>query len=297
MAKVPGYIDKLNYIIRFIVDPCHAPIIVYFELALPPLGKAILSWFSFGMDDVIRGYYRPAKALRGNPTNRRGKRPKPRGPLGKALGKIPGVGDDVGQWIGNRIPGREKLAGRSISQGEKALWRVDDVAQRVLFWWMVADILTDFFFEWTTLIDGSVFCRRQKEGSLYAHGPGGNCGFPFGWLPTNAPIVEWAEGGATWTVNFGTTPSHEWIVVSGIKSTASRFGPVIWQTRLRISDANGVTFHFSDEQTVSPGATAQSVVTATMVGGGTVNSAQRAQFGSMSGEFQDVFMYGGPKNP
>src|SRR3546814_4056708 len=59
MAKAPSWIEKVNFIVNFIINSCSYPIVVYVETAKPAVGNLVLSLLAFGMDDIIRGYFKP----------------------------------------------------------------------------------------------------------------------------------------------------------------------------------------------------------------------------------------------
>ena len=73
MPRPPSWLDQINTVVKFIDNPCDAPWAVYFETALAPAGRALLTLLTFGLDDVIRGFARP-KGLRSGRHGRRGKR-------------------------------------------------------------------------------------------------------------------------------------------------------------------------------------------------------------------------------
>lgn len=153
MPPQPGWIQKANGIIKFIENPCYAPWTVYIETALPALGTAVLELMDFGLGDVVRGALRP-KGLR---SGKHGRRRKPRG---KHFRGIP----EIGNLIGSMIPGTERARGRHITAGQRHLWLVDGALQRVLWYWLVADITLDFAYNWTSAIQKSEFCQKQGNG-------------------------------------------------------------------------------------------------------------------------------------
>ena len=144
-------IKQVQAITKFCQDPCHAPWTVYMELARAPAGKLILQFISFGLDDVIRGLIRPKGIY---PLKRTGRR---RGRRGKVKG-IP----ELGEMLGHNIPGAETLAVRKFGNTTRWLWVIDGVLQRILFWFMIVDLVTDFLYEWTTLIGKTEYCHAGR---------------------------------------------------------------------------------------------------------------------------------------
>lgn len=172
---MPNYLQRklqqVNGVIRFVEDPCSAPWSVYARCAGPALGHLVLALLMFGFDDVVRGYFRPAVVgMRSRTGRRRG-----RGRIARWARKgIP----EIGEMIGHNIPGAKKMAARGVSTKVAMLWAFDGVLQRIMFWWMILDVVTDAAFEWTTCIAqtrecqldrlvGSVLCRVQNSG--YVH--------------------------------------------------------------------------------------------------------------------------------
>jgi hypothetical protein len=188
--RPPGMIRKVNYLLDFMHDPCGAPWVCYFECALPALGQFLLVFLDFDAIDVIRAFARPggiyAKGLR-----KRGKRGK------KGKGGIP----DLNELIGKKIPGNTVLAARKVSQGTKALWIVDGLIQKALWYWLLIDATSDFLYSWTSLVNKTVYCQLDRYSSVSSEG---NCS-PFlglsGWMPVNAPnvirqrhLISWSPG-------------------------------------------------------------------------------------------------------
>jgi len=298
--QVPTWIDKVNYIVDFWVDPCHAPVIVYIQLARDPLAHALLSWFSFGLDDVLRGYLRPSKALGGSSFSRRGKEKKrgtrfrkARAAVGGVIKHVPGIGDDIGNWIGKNLPGAQEVKGRSIGQGERLLWMIDDLGQRALLALLIADIAIDFLYEWATLVADTEFCKRDKRNSLYATGPAPNTGFPITCWPLNEATVVFAEGDVSWIGNVGHCGTGIHRAVSGVSFVNSGGTPVNHYQRFQIQDVDGVRILASAPQVIAPGGSGESVGQITINGPGSFEVVHCAEGGSVAGITHDLAIWGG----
>jgi len=162
MPKQPDFIGKVNAVIKYFQNPCDAPWAIYFETALPALGEAIITILSFGFDDVVRGAVRP-KGLRSGRHTRGGRKGGRRG------GGIP----EIGNLLGTMIPGSKAARDRKVSAGVRNLWVLDGIIQRVLWYWLVADVTATFAFNWTSAIQESRFCEKQGVGAaLYTMPPG-----------------------------------------------------------------------------------------------------------------------------
>jgi hypothetical protein len=147
---------KWNRVIDFASNPCDAPLSTWFQTFRPAAGKAVITLLSFGIDDVARGYFRPKGIY-------------PRGCLGRKRRGRSAVGiPELGEEIGKRLPAAEGIKSRSFGTVEKYLWLGDGIAQRVLFWLMVADIVTDFTYDWATGIYREGFCSTAARSNLQA---------------------------------------------------------------------------------------------------------------------------------
>lgn len=301
MPRPPDWIDKVNYIVDFWIDPCNAPVIVYIELAAAPAGHALLAWFAFDVEDVLRGYLRPSAALGSNTRGRRGKAKRPRTRIGRAWGrigvrirKVPGLGDDLGNWIGKNLPGAQAVKGRAISQGERFLWIIDDLAQRALLALLIADILIDFMYEWATLVAESEYCKRERQDSLYATGPGTPTGFLVQCFPADSPVTVWQAGAVGWNGNVGTCGPGQHALVSAMGLQSAAPVPVEHWQRFTIQDDAGFRIEESSHQTIQPGASAESVGTVHLTGSGSVVISHCAIGGGVNGTSHDVTIFGGP---
>lgn len=217
MTRIPSIIDRVNYIKTVSEDPCNGPPwIINMELFLPPAGDAVITMLLFGWDDVARGYFRPRGLHRG-----RGARRGPRAVgrlrrLGRALGRLPGLGDDTGDFIGKRLPGAKFVKGRKIVMAERIMWLVDNRLQRLLFWWLVIDVVEEFFYEWTSLIMASEFCNRGYGASLYMTGPGGSFPALGAWRGTFHDDFRWEESGLIGKTAAVSLPAGTWEVTSAM---------------------------------------------------------------------------------
>lgn len=184
--KPPGYIDKVNGIISFVQNPCDAPWVVYAELALPAAGEVILELLDFGFDDVVRGALRP-RGTRSFGHTRRG---------GKGGGASKGL-PELGELIGANIPGTDAARGRAVSDGVKRLWVLDGIIQRGLWYWLVAELTLDFFYNWTSALQTSRYCIAAQGNAAYAESiPTAGFGGIGVWTAIASPIQIYKRGTA-----------------------------------------------------------------------------------------------------
>lgn len=196
---ISGYVKrrlgKWRTVVDFVSITCDAPWYVYVETLGGPLKNAAVTLLDFGWDDVVRGALRPKGVYKKAHLRRR--RTK-----GRGIG-IP----ELGEEIGKRIPGTDALRSRSVGTLERAAWLIDGAVQRALFWLMVADLVTDFAYDWVTGIQQAGYCKDSSKNRVLTEG----MGWAFrGQLPgdkaitTGIPSIRWSDGWEPW----GQTPDY-----------------------------------------------------------------------------------------
>lgn len=181
----PGMIGQINAVTKFWMNDCDIPWTVYAETAIAPLGELALALLSFDMFDVMRGYFRPKNLRTGS--HLRARRRRKKGKFG-----IP----ETGEMVARHIPGYDQMRNRTVSDGVKHLWKIDGVMQRGLFAWMIADVTSDFFYNWTTLLMHTEEGADCAPAALLREGP---CDVSPGygtWRWVRFINVRYARGGA-----------------------------------------------------------------------------------------------------
>lgn len=145
--------SPLNHITNLVLNPCGASPYIYAETALPAVGKLVVALLDFGVDDILRGAIRPKNLRIGSHIRSRGKGRR-RG------GGIPEVGELLGTAF---FP--EELRDRKVSNGLKAMWLLDGVIQRGLYYLMIIDLAEDFFYNWSTAVMASS-CDASNPSSI-----------------------------------------------------------------------------------------------------------------------------------
>lgn len=196
-GRPPRWIDRINFAWKYLFNTCELPFMLYFELGREPAGRAALSLLSFGMDDLIRSYFRPA-----------GLRTKRHGRKGRKNKKRPGI-PETSDLIAERLPGHQEVKGRKVSDGVRLLWKVDAIIQRGLYYFMLADVIGDFAYDWTTAIirhDNSVcpntYRRLNETKNLTIANTNGAFG-PMLYGDTRYVQGPISRFGSVWTVGEG----------------------------------------------------------------------------------------------
>lgn len=154
--------SQLNFVIDSWARPCEAPWYVYIETLKPAALEAFIVLISFGWADVLRGRFRPKGLGR-----RSGKR---KGRWGRRLPRFPEIGDTIGKALpfGEQVEDFVKW-----NCNTRFLWRIDNALQAGFFWWLVADVVDEFAFEWTSLLYKTRWCEASNLGRFSYHEAGG----------------------------------------------------------------------------------------------------------------------------
>ncbi len=219
--------------IKFLIDnPCNVPFVVYAETFLPALGKATLTMLSFGMDDVIRGAFRPKKG-RGGFHRRKGKK------RSKFRLRFP----ELGNLIGATVMTDGTFVTRDVSQGTRHLWVVDTALQRILFFWLIFDVISEGVYQWSSLILQSEFCQAALAEKLFAQGDGGALLGILDWQALLCPLIVYKTGGISWSTATGSVPAGKFLITAAVKWRNT--GSVSNLVRVGIFDPPGFTKPFA----------------------------------------------------
>ncbi len=158
LAEYPlEFVNKVNTIIEFFEFRCLGDWVIYVRTAVPPAGEAVLALLAFDWDDIARGFlrpYGPRSRMRINP-HARG-----RGKHRLVRFEIP----EIGELIGKNLPGAKIIKSRPVAWGERLFWVLDEYAQRGLFWWLIMDVVAEFFYEWALGVFRSEECWESPIG-------------------------------------------------------------------------------------------------------------------------------------
>lgn len=210
--RIPFVSDKthadLNAITQILTDTCGTSTLIYAEALKPAVGRFVLVLVTFGLGDVVRGFFRPkgihpkGGRKRGREGGRGGKR---------APGGIPELGNLTGQ----------KLAAFAqfepvVDDGLRMMWLIDEAFQRVGYAFLIADAIGDATYVFATgliqpKIGANCFaltCSGRNQNHIYDdiitawQDPGpldvisGPCA-----SPTGAQWIAGPKGGlVTWSV-------------------------------------------------------------------------------------------------
>jgi len=142
---------------------------------------------------------------------------------GRRTGKRKGRGarafprfPEIGEEIGKRLPGADEVKGANWSRAGKTLWRIDTAMLRALFYWLVADVVEDFAFEWTSVLYETRWCQASALGRFSFHRNVAK-GISGGWWQlVDYPIEDYEFSPPGWTVTAGSTGPTSCLVAATI---------------------------------------------------------------------------------
>lgn len=181
--------ERLNFIKDFFVDPCDAPWTLYAEAFGPAALEAAVTWYTPDLTNILFNAAKPTKALAKRRSQRKGKTIGKSGRFGKNGVLRRFVNFDQDDWIGKKIRGFTNFADRKISGREWALWVSYGLLERVAFWFFVIDLVTDFLFNWASLVEESKFCQARGALVVLREGSQKTVGAVGGWKPIMCEII------------------------------------------------------------------------------------------------------------
>ena len=148
MARPPGIIKRMNYVVETFNNGDDLPWAVYAETALPAFLEVWVAIICFDILDVVRFIFKPSGLRTGHHLRRGRKGRNKRGRKG------------LGRRLVGKLPIFSLLQQRHVTNGVKNLWIIDGIGQRLLWWWLMADVASAFVYNWTTM------ARKTERGQL-----------------------------------------------------------------------------------------------------------------------------------
>lgn len=173
--------DRVQFALHFLTDACDAPITVYMEAFRDAFTELVISWFEIDLKNIMTAYLRPQnyvierRFLRHWGGGEKKKRPTSWEKVWEASGI------DPNEWLGEHLWGGDEVRARKVPPFAGWLWAIEGVIERLLFYFFVLDIVTQFAYRWSSSIVYSEYCAAQADAVFY-----GTCGpYPlqgiFGW--------------------------------------------------------------------------------------------------------------------
>lgn len=241
MPKPPGWIDTFNFVVFYAMNPCDTTLVVYAQTAKKATGRVALTLVTFGMLDVVRGFFRP-KGLRSGRHGRKSRRGKIRRPV------IPEIAEEVA----SRIPGAKEMKGREVHKGVHHLWKIDNFVQKISYHMMIIDIIEEFSFEMLTGIISSDQSSCPTLGRALFEGQQETVLGILYWNPINLLHVRFMENGPGWNKFAGSVPDGKWMITWSAKARGIRNPPATCQLKLTLSNHLGEVPHYSERIFLGP---------------------------------------------
>lgn len=205
----PSAFQRVNFVTHMWTYPCDAPLHVLVETMWPAALRAAIGLTCWGFTDVVRWFFRPVHLRRTSHFARRRNRSRSR--------RRPTWDNRLRQIT----PGMSEFGARPISQGVYTLWRIDGVVQKWLWWMVLIDVTTGFFYNWTTLLYKSEYCQAAGANAAVARN-GDTTSLPSisDWEPVAVNNVDYEHGTTvtgpfaavlgpgSWIVSFACRPTH-----------------------------------------------------------------------------------------
>lgn len=281
MAKPPGIIDRVNYVVKTVNNPCDTPWVVIAETA----GKAALSVaiavVCFDIFDVARFVFRPA-GLRSGRHLSRGK---------KGQNKRSSKG--LGRKLANKVPVLAALEQRTVSNGVKHMWIIDGIGQRLLWWWLMIDVSTAFFYNWTTMLAKTEKCQMANiPGAALGEGkPSGVLAIQ-GWQGVLVPEVPYVRGDMSMVLGQGQCGEGLWNITWGYTGQNETDTLAMASCGVKIVYPTNTDRVATDTQPIEPFMQASMVGTATIKGPFQYETEAKISFGAMAGVYAAISIMG-----
>ena len=157
----PGIIEKINFIVKFAMDPCDAPWTAYALAASGAALEAFVSLYEIDWSDIFWSAFAASTGINRQRSGRKGRRGK-KGRRGFDVNE--NIGKQIGQW------GKMKATKYPLAVG--GLWVGFGILNRLNYWLFFADVVVQFLYRWTSLMFESRYCQAQKDAVILRKGAG-----------------------------------------------------------------------------------------------------------------------------
>lgn len=257
-AKEPWPTPRpVQSVIRILTNECGVdPFVVFLEHKEEFAGEAVMVLVGFGMDDVVRGMVRPART--GHRSRRKPRRGKPKWWKPK-YGWLP----EIGEIIGSKI---RKATGSGVFDAvagdkTKKLWIVDGVLQRILFYWMIYDLIDSITYKWMLAVLLGEKCRNKfgKWGIIWNDSVNAHALINPHAFPIDTSILK-CQGITCSHTGFQVPAGFEYWVLGCIKITNTYNQPVTFRLNIYDGFSPDIITLKGESVTVQPGEEAQCFV-------------------------------------
>lgn len=206
----PSWLDRIEFIGRYVLSGCEAPAGVYAEAALPAAANIIPLFLGLSVDDFVKEMFRP-KGLRSKRHGRKGRK-SGRGPRG-----IP----DPNELAGRGVSAELGLADRSYGVPTRAFYVISDGIDRID--WTVALVEAADELVYTTLLgvlqhQGNQCPNLRRLWRQGGHAVNGGVGPQ--WQPISGGALKYAVGISSPIGSLLFLPEGRFSITLGLKASA-----------------------------------------------------------------------------
>jgi len=264
-------------------NPCDVPWVVYIETARPAALEALVAIACFDIGDVLRFIFRPA----GLRSGRHGGRPRKGRHGRKAKG--------IRARLARKLPPFARLQQRKLTQGVKNLWIIDGVGQRLLWWWLIADVSTGFLYNWTSMIYKTEKCQMALAPGATLWSGNTQVFIPlFGFSQVTYNAEDYQRGNAFIFAQVYSFGAGEWLLVASVTVHNGFPSSIGAEMRIRVQDLTGTWFIFGGETRIPANSSGSVMVTGNISGGASGWTEMRIDGGALIGEDAAFYIQGKP---
>lgn len=231
-------IRQLNFLKEFWFDPCDAPLTVYARAFFPAFLVLLITWFTPDLSNILFNATKPTKALAKRRSGRKGKQGSKAFRPGSKWSRLNPFAFDQDEFLGKKIGATTNFNTRIIGGLEWRLWLVFGLLERINYQIFVINAVTDFFFNWMSIAEKSVFCMAQRAYILVREQTGGILLSLGGWNGVYCFTILKQRGIAS-GVNSVAIPEHRWITVSAGASFRASIPGQFPEVHVRLRDSTG----------------------------------------------------------
>lgn len=156
--------ESVNAILDVKEFDCGGNWVVYVQTAGIALGHALYLLLTPSPGEILENYLEPKPGRRsGRRGRRKGRNRRPVSPGGFRLFFDPPI-PDIDEQIASFLPGREHFKGRRIGATEFVFWTSINVADRVLWHWLLIEATRTFATKWQSGLMESGECINEGPG-------------------------------------------------------------------------------------------------------------------------------------
>lgn len=220
-GTIPKDIGQINFVLQQWSNPCDAPWYVYLETAGPAALQMAISLLCWDWADVARWFFRPVgkRAQSHFRGRKKGHRRKPKLGWAERARKI--------------TPGMSSFGARSAHQGVHHLWRIDGVVQRLLWYWVVYEVVRQGVYNYTSMLYRTEYCQAQaSESSAGVTGDTTDLPAIAGWVDLSINEIDYVKGNIAHGAFALALGPGKWIISSAVTVTDTLHDPTAFQSAI-----------------------------------------------------------------